>query len=278
MPAKAATPARRQPGSLRLVTKRARGKEYRSWQWRTRRRDGDQHRTFDVELGGKLTGLRTRTLIALGDLSAPLLLERWCRWHFKPWRELPAFAGQPAAARSIQRSAWWLEIPRTVGGAVKLRLRSIDGSHDYRYRRHRAAITRAEQTATTIWQQLTDDPIVRLAQLRWFESEMERCLADVQEELVELRRALKRGDLTKRDHDADERSAYARLERWEHVLSTVRTRWDEHHQAIRDALPRTTRDALMSQVIAKAEKLQSDPKQLNAWRSEHWQDRTLHWS
>jgi len=275
MPAKAATPARRQPGSLRRVVKRARGKEYVSWQWRTRRRDGDQHRTFDIELGSELSGLRTRTLIALGELSAPLLLERWCRWHFKAWSDLPAFTGRPEAARHLQRSAWWLEIPRTADEAVKLRFRSLDGSLDFR--RARASITAAEQYATGTWRRFTNDPIVRLAQLRWFESEMGREVAEIQDELSQLRRARKRGDLNQRDFDADERSAYARLENWEDALSTIRTRWDEQERTIREALPRTTRDALMVRVIARAEKLQSDPKQLNAWRAKHWDERTLRW-
>ena len=88
-------PKTRQPGSLRLVTKKAKGKEYRRWQWRTHKQGDLGWKTVDVELGEHLAGMRTRVLVALGELKAPLLVERWARWYFRSWEMLPAWTGRP---------------------------------------------------------------------------------------------------------------------------------------------------------------------------------------
>lgn len=265
-------------------SKSAKGRTYTTWLWRSKRRHPDDWRqvqNFDIELGDSLSGLRTRTLVALGELSAADLVTDSVRYwfHSNGWIKhghIGPFTGIKDMKKPL---AWWVSFPARsgAGGKVKIVMRSRRGSGPgYDMRHMRTVIRRRSELAHATWQRLTDDPIVRLAQLRWFESEAERETAEIQDDLIELRRALKRGDLSQRDYDADERDAQRRLQNWEDLLSTVRTRWDEQEQAIRDALPRTTRDQQMSQVIAKAEKLQSDPKQLNAWRSEHWQENTLH--
>lgn len=261
--------------------KTAKGRTYSTWLWRSTRRnpeDWTQVQSFDVELGDRVAGMRTRTLVALGEIPAADLVTAWVRSYFKSWVKrgtIGAFTGIKDHAKPI---AWWVSFPARpgAGGKVKVVMRSRRDA-PYDMRRYRSTIVLAGDTANSIWRALTDDPILRLARARWFEGEGEIRIAQCQDKLVELRRDLKRGDLSQRDYDADERSAQLRLQGWEEMVYKVRAGWDEQEKAIRDALPRTTRDRLMSQVIAKAEKLQSDPKQLNTWRAEHWIDNTLHY-
>lgn len=267
----------RTPGSLRLVTKKARGHEYQRWQWRTRRREGDRHLTFDLELGENLTGLRTRTYVALGELSAPLLLERWARWYFRKWSDLPAYTGRPEAARSQQRTAWWLEIPRKEYDRVRLRFRAlVHGTYDFR--RDRTTIMKAESVADSIWRRLADDPILNLARLQWFEQEGQTRIDSLNQDLVDLRRQRRHGELSQRDYEADERQTYLSLEGWEGMVSTVRVRWDELLAEIIAALPRNRQEPDRSRIVARADRLLNDPKQRNAWHAKHWDDHTLHWS
>ena len=268
------TTRHRQPGSLRLVTKTARGRSYTRWQWRTHRRTDTGFTTVDVELGDQLTGLRTRTLIALGELSAPLLVERWARWHFRSWDELPAFTG--LATGSGQRAAWWCELPRQSTDSVRIRFRSVDRSVDFRC--FRAITLKAETAASDVWRRLTADPIVELARLQWFESEAQRQIDEIAQQQLELRRLRRAGELSQRDFEADERGTYARLYGWEEMQSRVRERWDELLAEMVSALPRTRRDELRPRIVALAERLQSDSRQLQQWRADHWDDSTLRWS
>lgn len=264
----------RQPGSLRRVTKTARGKKYTRWQWRTHRRADTGWATVDVELGEKLTGLRTRTLIALGELSAPLLVERWARWYFHKWSCLPAFTGRPDGTK--QRAAWWLELPRQLDQSVRLRFRSLSGGIDFR--RARSSIASAEQVATNLWRDFNRDPIVELGRLQWFDSEAQIQIDKIAAEQLELRRLRRAGDLSQRDFEADERSSYVRLEGWESMQSAVRARWDELLKEMVAALPRTRREELQGRIVTMADRMQSDSKQLQRWRNDHWDDNTLHWS
>lgn len=269
------SPPRRPPGSLRLVSKTARGKTYTRWQWRTHRRTDTGWATFDVELGQDLAGLRTRTLIALGELNAPLILERWARWCFRSWDFLPAFTGRPEAARGHQRAAWWLELPRQAGESVRLRFRSLDGRHDFR--RVRPAISKTEVTATAIWEALIDDPILELARLQWVEHQAQRAIDNYDQTLINLRRERRRGEISKHDFEADERMAYLRLDEWEAVQSNARARWDELLGESVAAMPRTHREALRRRIIATAERHYNKPKQQDRWRSDHWDGNTLTW-
>lgn len=263
----------RQSGSLRLVTKKARGNEYRRWQWRTHRRSDLGWKTVDIELGEELSGLRTRTLIALGELSAPLLLERWARWHFRSWSFLPAFTGRPDGAQ--QRTAWWLEIPRQSDKPVRLKFRSLNSFIDFR--RDKAAINKAEQTATSIWEGLNSDPIVELGRLQWLETEAQTRIDKIADEQIELRRQRRAGDLDQRDFEADERDSYRRLEGWESMQSTVRSRWDEQLTAMVKAMPRTRHEELKPRIVMLADRLQSNSQQLQRWNDEHWDGTTLRW-
>lgn len=264
----------RQPGSLRRVAKTARGRRYERWQWRTHRRADTGWTTVDVELGEHLSGLRTRTLIALGELSAPLLVERWSRWYFHKWKVLPAFTGRPAGAK--QRAAWWLELPQQPGQQVRLRFRSLEKYIDFR--RERQSIARAEKVATSLWDAFNRDPIVELGRLQWFESEAQNRIDKIAEEQLELRRQRRAGDLNQRDFEVDERDTYLRLEGWETMQATVRSRWDELLAEMVAALPRPRREELRPRIVMLAERMQSDSKQLQQWRNDHWDGTTLRWS
>lgn len=275
--ARSARQSARVPGSLRLVTKKARGHEYTRWQWRTRRRDGDRHLTFDLELGEYLTCMRTRVYVALGELSAPLLVERWARHNFKDNDGLPAYTGRPESTRSIQRVAWWLEIPRKESDRVRLRFRAlVPGIYDFR--RDRPTIAKAEAKADEIWRELSDDPILQLARLQWFEQESQAQIDSLNEQLVDLRRQRRQGELSQRDYEADERSVYLYLEPWEDLISWVRGRWDELLAEMIAALPRNRQEPDRSRIVARADRLLNDPKQRNAWHAKHWDDGTLSWS
>ena len=272
--AKASTPKERQSGSLRRVTKTAKGKEYPRWQWRTHRETETGWKTVYVELGDELTGLRTRTLIALGELSAPVLVERWTRWYFRSWSNvLPAFTGRPDGAK--QDAAWWCVIPKRSDESVRIRFRSMERGIDFR--RDRASIKKAEAIATDVWRRLSDDPIIELGRQQWVEGQAQIQLDKISEWQVKLRKQKRSGELSQRDFEADERTSYMKLETWETVRSTVRTRWDEQLKAIVDALPRPRREELKARIVLMADRMQSDSRQLSQWRDDCWIDNTLHW-
>lgn len=265
----------RSPGHLRLVTKTAKGRDYERWQWRTHRRSDTGWKAVDVELGAELCCLRTRVLIALGELSAPLLLERWVRWHLRSWEALPAWSGQPAHARKAQRSAWWLEIPRSTGGSVNLRFRSLDQSMDFR--RQRSSIQNAKQVATSVWNSLSADPIERLAELLWFQREGQQEVDSINDELIKLRRMKRIGELSHRDYEADERNAYLRLENWEAMVATVERRHDDDLAAMVAAMPRPRRQSDHSRILARADRMLNNPKYGERWKANHWDSGTLTW-
>ncbi|WP_413746910.1 hypothetical protein [Synechococcus sp. MIT S9507] len=272
MPRSTAT-RHRQPGSLRRVTKKARGKEYQRWQWRTHRQTDTGWTTVDVELGEHLEGMRTLTLIALGELSAPLLTERYVGFYLRELDCLPAFTGRPEGAK--QDAAWWVEIPSKADQPVRLRFRSLSRQTDFR--RARKNIAELEASATAVWRDLSKDPIVELGRFQWLESEAQKEIDKIEEQLQTLRKKRRSGDLNQRDFEADERSCYLRLEGWETMQSTVRSRWDELLQEMLTALPRTRRDELKPRIVMLAERLQSDSKQLRKWHDDHWDDNTLRW-
>lgn len=270
MARKSATSTRRPAGSLQRITRKAKGREYPAWRWRTYRRGDLGWERVDLQLGDDLAGLRVRTLVALGRLSAPLLVERWARWAFRRWSELPAWTGQPAGARGHQRAAWWLEVPRQGdrAGSVRLRFRSLAGPGEpgYDFRRSRSDIRDAEATATGIWRQLTDDPVLDLARLLWLEQEGRQRIDAIAEEQLELRR---RGALSQRDFEADERSSYLRLEGWEEMVATVQRRHDELLEQIVQAAVRTERDEIRREVLALVDSHLHDSRQQARWRADH---------
>lgn len=275
MAARKAAERCRPPGSLRLVTKHAKGHPYRRWQWRTHHRSDLGWRTVDVELGRNLAGMRTRVLIALGELSAPLLLERWIRWRFRHWSVLPSWTGRPDASRRIQRAAWWIELPRRADDPVRLRFRSLDGSCDFR--RSRAAVAHAELIALDVWRDLTANPIADLARLLWLQQQAQEQIDVIAQELINLRRLRRRGDLSQRDYEADERGTYLRLEGWESMHSRVSDDHDDLLVEMVAAMPRTRRDADRSRILAAADRLLNDPKRRAGWHADHWDGSTLRW-
>lgn len=279
MPTATKTASRkRAPGSLRLATKAAKGKTYSRWQWRTNRRTDTGWTTQDVELGEDLGGARVRVLIALGEIPAPLLIERWARWRFRSWDPLPPWCGRPDAAKATQRAAWWIELPKPGQDdqPVRLRFRSLDGGLDFR--RARQTIIRAEEVATGLWRAITADPIEQLARLQWFEQEAQEQIDSISQEQIDLRRARRKGELSQRDYEADERSTYIRLEGWEEMISAVRNRWDELLAELVAAMPRTRRDADRTRIVALAARYLADNRYRQRWHAAHWDDHTLSWS
>lgn len=272
----------RQPGSLQRITRRAKGREYTAWRWRTYRRGDLGWERVDLQLGDELTGLRTRTLVALGRLSAPLLVERWARWAFRRWSDLPAWTGQPAEARGHQRAAWWLELPRAGDhtGQIRMRFRSLARRDQpgYDFRRSRSEIREAEETATAIWRRLTDDPVLQLAKLLWLEEEGRQHVEAIAQEQLELRRQRRRGELSQRDYEADERDTYLRLNGWEEMVATVQCRHDELLDEIVKSAVRTEREEIRRQVLALVDRHLHDSRQQARWRSDCWDGSTLRWS
>jgi hypothetical protein len=275
MAPKTASPTRRQPGSLQRITRRAKGREYPYWRWRTHRRGDLGWERVDLALGEDLAGLRTRTYVALGRLSASLLVERWARYYFHLWSDLPAWTGRPEGAQ--QRAAWWLELPRDPAGQVRLRFRSLErGGYDFRTAR--ASISKAEEVATAIYRRLIDDPVLELARLLWLEREGQQRVDAIAEEQLDLRRLRRQGELSQRDYEADERDTYLRLEGWEGLVGTVQRRHDQLLEEILQAAARPEREEIRRQVLTRVDRHLQDGRQQARWRSDHWDGRTLHWS
>lgn len=275
MGVKSTTSRSRPAGSLQRITRRAKGREYPYWRWRTYRRGDLGWERVDLLLGEELTGIRTRTYVALGRLSAPLLIERWARWAFRRFEDLPVWTGRPAGAQ--QRAAWWLELPGDREGQVRLRFRSLErGGYDFR--RSRADIRKAEETATAIYRRLTTDPVVELGRLLWLEQQGRQRVDAIAEEQLELRRQRRRGELSQRDYEADERGSYLRLEGWEEMVATVQRRHDEFLDEIVQAVARPEREEIRRQVLAQVDRLLHDGGQQARWHADHWDDGTLHWS
>jgi len=273
MAPKQTTERRRPPGSLRLVRKTAKGKTYRRWQWRTHRRTDTGWRTDDVELGEKLWGIRTRTLIALGDLRAPLLVERYIRWQTNHWNRLPAWTGKPDGTH--QRAAWWLELPRKPDGVVKLRFRSIDGSTDFR--RLGKVKSDLEIEAANLYSALIDDPLIELARLLWQEQEAQQQADKRQEDLSDLKRQRRIGEITQRDYEADERMILLSLDDWENIISCSVRRYDDLLKEVIASISRPTREHQQTRILALVDRHLSDPKQRQRWHADQWDDHTLTW-
>lgn len=272
-------PTKRPAGSLQCVTKRARGHEYRRWRWRTYRKGDLGWERIDTELGDVINTMRTRVLIGLGELSAPLLMERWARWRFSHYQDLPAWSGESKPMKGQQRAAWWLELPRTPGDPVKLRFRSLkDGGFDFRWKFHRERVAEAEETGTTLWKSLSDDPILRLAELQWLIKQADEQVDRSGEALVDLRSERRRGEINQRDFEADERSWLMNEDEWHQIRAKFERAWDEHLEAMVAAMPRTRREDDRRRILALAERHYSDSKQHQRWRADHWDGNTLQWS
>ena len=283
MATRSATATRRQPGSLQLITRRAKGHEYTAWRWRTYRRGDLGWERVDVQLGEYINELRTRVLIGLGELSAPLLMERWARRRFRHIEELPAWSGQSAAARGRQQAAWWLDLPRQPGDPVRIRFRSLRPAgdqigYDFRWRFHRERVAEAEQTATELWRSLRSDPILRLAELQWLTGQTSEQVDRCAERLLDLRRERRRGEISQRDFEADERQLLIDQDSWEGHRSDLERAWDEHLEVMVAAMPRTRREADRPRIVALAERYIGDSQQQARWRSEHWDEHTLRWT
>jgi hypothetical protein len=259
------------------VTKTAKGKTYRRWQWRTHRRTDTGWATVDLELGENLYGMRTRTLVALGDLKAPLLVERFARWHTVRWDCIPAWTGQPKGAATRQPNAWWVELPRSINGSVKLRFRSLNGSIDWR--RNRSIVAKVEQRVGDLWQGLQDDPLTELARLLWQADQSAQQVEKLNQDLANLKRAHRRGDLSKRDYEADERQTYLILDGWEIAQCSSLRRYDDLLAEVLSAMPRTVekRKDYERRILVAIDQRRHHPKRVQAWHADQWDGDTMTW-
>ena len=62
------------------------------------------------------------------------------------------------------------------------------------------------------------------------------------------------------------------------MVGSVRGRWDDQLVAIEKAMPRGRKEEVRKRVVALAERLSGDVKQLLEWESSHWNGTTLRWS
>ena len=146
-----------------MVDKKAGAKTYSSWQWRSHHQHDLGHKKVDLELGDTLWNMRTRLYVALGELKAKTLVERFCRWHLCNISELKAYTGD----RGQGAAAWWVSFPQPGYDKVKLRFRSGSSLHDFRCKSWRDWIHKIEFNATELWRHLGRDPVVELARLQW---------------------------------------------------------------------------------------------------------------
>ena len=266
--------ATRESGLLRKVEKTTRARKYTSWQWRTKHQGDLGWKEVDLELGPTLWNMRTRLYVALGELKAKTLVERYVRWHLRRMHELKAYTGDPGHGAA----AWWVSFPQPGCDRVKLRLRSGTSWLDFRQQCWRDWFHHIESEATDLWNHLALDPIIELARLQWQEGQAQEQVDQINnEKLPALRKAKRDGTLDKRDFEADERDCYRRLDGWENVSSSSAASWDEKLQAMVDALPRARRQQLKPRIVAMADRYFNDPRQKNAWVNEQWEDHTMTW-
>jgi hypothetical protein len=116
-----------------------------------------------------------------------------------------------------------------------------------------------------------------LARLQWFEQEAQERIDSIGQDQIELRRARRKGEISQRDYEADERITYIRLDGWEEMASAVRIRWDELLAELVAVMPRPSRDAGRTRIVALADRYLSDNRHRQQWHAAHWED-TLRWS
>lgn len=266
--------ATRESGYLRRIDKKAKDKSYISWQWRTHQHHDLGHKKVDLELGPTLWNIRTRLYVALGELKAKTLVERFVSLYFRQVEDLKAYTGD----RGQDAAAWWISFPQPGCDMVKLRFRSGTSTWDFRRQFWRNYIHTLESEATDLWNHLDRDPILELARLQWQEGQAQEQVDQINnEKLPALRKAKRDGTLDKRDFEADERDCYRRLDDWEGLVSDSAASWDKKLQAMVDALPRTRRQQLKPRIVAMADRYFNDPKQKNVWANDQWEDHTMTW-
>ena len=257
-----------------MVNKKAGAKTYTSWQWRTHHQHDLGHKKVDLELGNTLWGMRTRLYVALGELKAKTLVERYARWRFNNISELKAYTGD----RGTNDAAWWISFPHPGCDRVKLRFRSGASRLDFRYKWWRDWVQTIESDATFVWNQLNRDPIAELARLQWQEHQATAVVAEyMDDKLPALRKAKRNGDISKRDFEADERRWMVNVEGFEGIASASASKWDEYLAEMVAALPRTRRQELKPRIIAMADRHFNDAATQNRWHADQWSDNTFTW-
>ena len=283
----------RQAGYLRLKKKKAKGKTYKVWWWQRWRPATPADRTnaewvkaSPVELGPTVSNLRTRVLIALGELpSAAVITERYARSLVDHWEELPAWTGYGRktanGAKLKQESAWWLELPKPTDkdGAVRFRVKKVDRDswHDYRTKAVRDWIRYVEENSSVVYRNLTVDPIERLARLQWFLDQLQRLQIDAEGYLAKARKQRREGELTKAYFEEYERDVMASIDRRQESMTRLESSWTEWLEEMVAALPRTRREELRPRIVTTAEKMLTNQRRLTGWSNEHWDDGTLHY-
>ena len=257
-----------------MVDKKAGAKTYTSWQWRIHHQYDLGHKKVDLELGDTLWGMRTRLYVALGELKAKTLVERFCRWRFRRCTELKAYTGD----RGHGDAAWWVSFPQLGCDMVKLRFRSGSSNLDFRRRAWRGWVQTTEADATFVWNQLNRDPIVELARLQWQEQQANDVVTEyMDDKLPALRKAKRNGDISKRDFEADERRWMVNVEGFEGIASASASAWDEHLAEMVAALPRPRRQELKPRIIAMADRHFNDAATQNRWHADQWSDHLFSW-
>ena len=264
----------RESGTLRYVEKTAGAKQYPSWQWRTHHQHDLGHKKVDLELGNTPWNMRTRLYVALGELKAKTLVERYARLRFRSISELKAYTGD----RGSGDAAWWISFPHPGCETVKLRFRSGASNLDFRRQAWRGWVQKIESDATFVWNQLSRDPIVELARLQWQEQQANDVVAKYQDDkLPALRKAKRNGEISKRDFEADERDCLAIIESFQNVASASASKWDEHLAEMVAALPRTRRQELKPRIIAMADRHFNNAATQNRWHADQWSDQLFTW-
>ena len=120
----------------------------------------------------------------------------------------------------------------------QLRFRSLEGNdYDFRWKHHRQAVADAEKTGQSIWQSLSDDPILKLANLQWLIAEMGQQIERCDQGLQKAKQQRRQGDLDQRDFEADQRHWLTSQDRWEGHRSDVERAWDRLLEEMVAAMP-----------------------------------------
>ena len=257
-----------------MVNKKAGAKTYTSWQWRTHHQHDLGHKKVDLELGNTPWNMRTRLYVALGELKAKTLVERYARWRFNNFNELKAYTGD----RGQGAAAWWISFPQPGCDRVKLRFRSGSSHLDFRCKWWRDWVQTIESDATFVWNQLNRDPIAELARLQWQEQQATAVVAEYQDDkLPALRKAKRNGDISKRDFEADERSLLTVVDDFQNIASASASAWDAHLAEMVAALPRPRRQELKPRIIAMADRHFNDAASQSRWHADQWSDHLFSW-
>lgn len=134
-----------------------------------------------------------------------------------------------------------------------------------------------ETIASWVWQRLNDDPLTELARLLWQEQEAQRAADEIGHEQIELRRIPRRGELSQRDYEVEERNSYMRLDDFQSDIRRSAERYVQLLAEVVAAMPRPSRDSYRCRVLALVDRLLYDSKQRQQCHPDQWDELTLTW-